>query len=201
MTAFSKGSELGRGDLDIFLKTRDGNPKNAAEIIYSIYYLSDGIEVLLPPSNRIPINPSVGEYFACFMIPKDANPGNYRIRWNFRQSLGAAKNEVVQEFSVIQDSQSLVILPNASSIERDVVNTLSIMLRVNNPVRNYHFAPPSGAESINKFTRVFGYIWEDYELLEYLGLALDTINLYPPQTFFNSIDQLITQSRPWRSLL
>lgn len=201
MTAFKRGVELGRKDLNIFLKTRSGSPRNAAEIYYNIYYLDCGVEVLLPPADKTPINASVGEYYASFTIPMDANVGTYRIRWKFRQSVGSPLNEIVQEFSVITTSEILVSLPNATDIERDVVNTLRIMLRDNNPDRNYHFVPPAGEESINQFTRVFGYIWEDCELLEYLRLAVDAINLRPPLTTLNSIDEMVTQMRPWRSLL
>lgn len=201
MTAFKPGQELGRKDLNIFLKTRQSSPRNAAEITYDIYYLHCGVEVLLPPAGRVPVNATVGEYFASFVIPSDANPGSYRIRWKFRQSLGSALNEVVQEFSVIATQEAIITIPDSTSIERDVVNTLRIMLRDNNPDRNYHFVPPAGEESINQFTRVFGYIWEDCELLEYLRLAVDAINLRPPLTFLNTIDQMITQMRPWRSIL
>jgi hypothetical protein len=201
MTAFKPGTELGRRDLNIFLKTRTNNPKNAAEITYDIYYLNCDVEVLMPPANRTPINASVGEYYASFVIPMGANPGTYRIRWKFRQSLGSPLNEVVQEFSVITGNDNLVTIPDATPTERDVVHTLRIMLRDNNPDRNYHFVPPAGEESINQFTRVFGYIWEDCELLEYLSLAVDAINLRPPLTTMNSIDEMISQMRPWRSLI
>lgn len=201
MTAFKPGQELGRQDLNIFLKTRERSPRNAAEITYDIYFINCGVEVLLPPSGRSPVNPTVGEYYASFVIPADAYPGSYRIRWKFRQSLGSALNEVVQEFSIIAAQEYTITLPDATSIERDVVNSLRIMLRDNNPDRNYHFVPPAGEESINQFTRVFGYIWEDCELLEYLRLAVDAINLRPPLTFMNSIDQMVTEMRPWRSLL
>ncbi|KKL11610.1 hypothetical protein LCGC14_2544080, partial [marine sediment metagenome] len=51
------------------------------------------------------------------------------------------------------------------------------------------------------FTRVFGFLWEDEELLEWLRIALDGINLYPPLTDFRTLDDLISRARPWRSLL
>ncbi|HED38638.1 MAG TPA: hypothetical protein ENI76_10415, partial [Ignavibacteria bacterium] len=83
MSVFKRGQELKRGDLDIFLKTRSGNAKDAAEIIFDIYDFTTGIEVLLPPDNRIPDHPSIGEYYSPFLIPIDANIGSYRIRWKF----------------------------------------------------------------------------------------------------------------------
>jgi hypothetical protein len=201
MSTFKRGQELGRGDLDIFLKTRSGNPKNAAEITYDIYDFTTGCEVLLPPANRVPQNPSIGEYYASFFVPLDANLGKYRIRWKFREYVGSTLNEVLQEFDVVENLTRLMNLSNATAVETDLVCGLRIMLRDNNPDRNYHFVPPAGEESINQFTRVFGYIWEDCELLEYLKVALDGINLYPPLTFFNTLDELMAGYRPWRALL
>lgn len=200
-TTFKRGQELGRKDLDIFLKTKQGNPKNAAEISYNIYDVTTGTEVLLPPNNRTPINSSVGEYFASFVIPLDANLGQYRIRWNFREYTYSRVVEVVQEFSVVQGDVQLVNLPGATVIENDLIRSMRILLRDNNPARNYHFMPPSGEESVNQFTRVFGFIWEDAELQEYLKVSNDSINMYPPMTFYHTVDQLIMNQRAWRSLL
>jgi hypothetical protein len=75
------------------------------------------------------------------------------------------------------------------------------MLRDNNPDRNYHFQPPTGEESLNQFTRVFGFLWEDPELLEFLRVSLDSINMYPPLTLYSTLDNLISHNRPWRTIL
>lgn len=202
MAVFKRGQELGRGNLDIFLKKKDGTAKNAAEIVYDIYDFTTGVEVLLPGlSNIVPLNPSIGEYYASFFIPSDANIGPYRIRWKFREYVGSALNEVLQSFDIVSSPTQVVTIPGITGIEFDLVRSLRIMLRDNNPDRNYHFVPPAGEESINEFTRVFGYIWEDAEMLEYLNAALDRINMYPPLTTFYSLDNLITTNRPWRSVL
>lgn len=201
MATFKRGQELRRGDLDIFLKTRGGNPRDAAEITYSIFDFTCGVEVLLPPANRVPINPTVGEYYASFIVPLDANIGKYRIRWYFRELLNTEQAQVLQKFDIVQDQTQVVTLPGITPVEFDLIRGLRIMLRDNNPDRNYHFVPPAGEESINQFTRVFGFLWEDEELLEWLRVALDGINLYPPLTDFRTLDDLIARSRPWRSLL
>lgn len=201
-TAFKRGQELSRANgLNVFLKSRDGSPRNAAEISYDIFDFTTGIEVLLPPQSRKPINPSVGEYYASFIIPLDANVGKYRIRWYFREYVGAQQASVLQEFTIIQDAAQVVCLPGASTNELDLIRGLRIMLRDNSPARNYHFMPPAGEESVNQFTRVFGFIWEDGELLEFLRISNDAINTYPPQTFYQTLDQLMTQHRNWRTLL
>lgn len=201
MSIFKRGQELKRGDLDIFLKNRGGNAKDAAEITYNIYDFTTGTEVLLSPVNRTPDNPSIGEYYASFFIPANANIGSYRIRWKFREYIGSQLNEIVQGFDVVDNATQILVLPGSSLVENDMIRSLRIMLRDNNPDRNYHFVPPAGEESISKFTRVFGFIWEDLELLEYLRIGLDRVNMYPPLTFYGSMDQLIAQMRPWRSVV
>jgi hypothetical protein len=201
-TTFRRGQELGRANgLNIFLKSKDGSPTNAAEITYSVYDFTTGLEVILPPANRHPRNPATGEYFACFVIPLDANIGNYRIRWYFRQFVNSPQVQTVQEFSIVDNATQVVTLPGITPIEYDLIRGMRIMLRDNNPARNYHFVPPAGEESVNEFTRVFGYIWEDAELLEFLRMSNDSINMYPPQTFYQTLDQLISEHRDWRTLL
>jgi hypothetical protein len=199
---FRRGQELKRGDLALLLKAKDGTPKNAAQISYSLYDFTTGVEVLIPPGNRTPENPAIGEYFANLLIPLDANLGTMRIRWKFREYLNYKEIEIVQEFAIV-DNQVTAISNNDcfTAIENDLVRGLRILLRDANPARNYHFTPPAGEESVNKFTRVFGFIWEDVELLEFLRVSNDGINMYPPQTFYASLDQLIQQHRNWRTLL
>jgi hypothetical protein len=198
---FKRGQELGRSDLSIFLKSRDGTPKNAAQIKYNIYDYTTGVEVLLPPSDRQPINASIGEFFASFIVPLDANIGEYRVRWRFRETTHSQEIEVPQKFNVVQDTMQVVPLPGVTPVEFDLIRSLRIMLRDNNPARNYHFLPPAGEEAINQLNRVFGFLWEDLELLEFLRVSNDVINMYPPQTGYETLDQLISQHRNWRSLL
>lgn len=194
-------AETCRDDLSLFTKTKDGTPKNAAEISYSIYDYTTGVEVLLPPANRTPMNPAVGEYYASFVIPADANIGPHRIRWYFKEYLNTQEIEIVQDFSIVGSTTQVVTIPGITAIEFDLIRSLRILLRDNNPDRNYHFVPPTGEESINQFTRVFGYIWLDEELLEFLRVANDAVNLYPPKTFYSNLDQLIGQQSGWRSLV
>lgn len=200
---FKRGQELSRSNgLNIFLKSKDGTPKNAAEITYSVYDFTTGIEVLLPAlANRTPVNASVGEYYAPFVIPIDANLGEYRVRWYVREYLDSPQAQIVQKFAVVENSAQLVSIPGSSNVELDLVRQLRIFLRDNNPARNYRFAPPAGEEATNGQTRVFGYVWEDGELLEFLRWSLDSINMHPPATFFDTLDDLMVRQRSWRTLL
>lgn len=59
------------------------------------------------------------------------------------------------------------------------------------------FRPPASEKFIQAQARVFGYIWEDYELYEYLLMAVDFFNTAPPVT---GISLLNTPER-WRAVV
>jgi len=197
--AFYRGQQLGNEDLSIFLDNSSGHPANAAEIHYALYDYTTGAEVLLGPPRRIPVNHTVGCYYASVIIPLDALIGDYRVRWTFREIAGGPIHQVVQEFEVIDKATNLTSI--YSCCEEDMIRRLRILLRDNNPDRNYHFRPPAHETTIQQFNQVFGYIWEDEELQEYLARSLDMIAAAPPRTAFASCEQLM-QCRPeWRTLL
>lgn len=200
--AFQPGQEVGRGDLDIFLTNSAGNPTNAAEITYALYYLDPGppeTEVLIGSDARVPVNPAVGEYYAALMIPTSANVGTYRIRWTFRELVNSPLTQVVQEFAVV--STSAVVVSPYTAAEQEMIDTLRVMLRDNNPDRNYHFRPPEHEADIGAYNRIFGYVWEDVELKVYLERALDWWDMFPPRTFIGSIDKLVSENPNWRTAM
>lgn len=208
-TTFYRGQQLGRNDLNIFLVNAANTPVNAAEISYALYDFTVGQEVLVGVPMRAPVNPSVGEYYASLVVPLDANLGDYRIRWTFREIIGGSVQQVVQEFTVIDkaglstNSASMITgsAIGATTTELDLMGRLRILLRDSNPDRNYSFRPPTHEETVQQFSRVFGYIWEDVELQEYLLRSLDMISASPPRTPFTNIDQMVSYMPEWRTLL
>jgi hypothetical protein len=196
--AFFRGKQLGPDDLDICLEDSAGRPTNAAEIHYALYDFTTGQEVLLGVPRRDPVNPEMGKYYASLIIPPDANIGLYRIRWTFRETVHGAIHQAVQEFEVID---SAVTSTTLSDCQATLVRSLRIMLRDNNPDRNYHFRPPAHEETINQFNQVFGYIWEDSELAEFISRALDAISASPPRTPFRCCEDLMMFRPEWRTLL
>lgn len=197
--SFYRGQQLGREDLNIFLENSNNTPTNAAEISYALLDFTTGMEVLLGSPVRVPSNPSVGEYYASVVVPLDANLGSYRVRWTFRETVSGPIQQVVQEFDVI-DKATLQTM-SYTDVESDLIRRLRILLRDNKPDRNYHFRPPAHEETVQQFNRVFGFIWEDDELDEYLQRAMDQVIAAPPRTPFVNLDQFV-QSRPeWRTLL
>jgi len=364
---FSPGQNIGRGDLDIFLQNSSGNPANAAEITYAIYFVDltggpPGVEVLIGPAQRTPVNPSVGEYYATLQVPPSASPGDYRIRWTFRELPGHPLQTVVQEFGVVDPSLALVGGglggvggTGYSAAELSAIRSLRILLRdncvgaeeiveldvggermlvrmddlwesctsshstpirhaydtgalrvrsvspqggmewkrvldvhradvgpesiweaqteagpmvltgghrvfvsstekiemeklvpgqttlgidqeqvgsptilglkkiegrqymydltaedwhnfvlhrskvviSNSPDRNYKFRPPEQAGVVRQFNQVFGFVWEDYELIEYTVRAIAWFNMFPPSTGIRTIEQLVQQAPEW----
>lgn len=132
-TPFNPGQVLGRGDLTLLLENVDGNPTNAAEITYAIYFVDPipvPTEVLIGPPERIPVNPAVGEYFAALQVPALATAGTYRIRWRFREFPGYPLVEIVQEFEVLSVTATATENPlGLSSQEQGLVRSLRILLR------------------------------------------------------------------------
>jgi hypothetical protein len=196
---FLRGQQLGRDDLNLFLTNSSGHPINAAEIYYAIYDFTTGLEVLVGTPKRNPLNPTVGEYYASLIIPLDANLGDYRIRWVMREIVGGPLQTVVQEFNVRDRETAMPVC--YSPLEIDLIGRLRMLLRDQNPDKFYKFRPPAHEETVNQFSRVFGYIWEDVELLEYLDRSLDMVIATPPRTPFGSIEQMAQYRPEWKTLL
>lgn len=199
--AFKRNQILSRGDLDIFLTNSSGNISNASEITYALYYVDVGppeVDVLIGDPARVPINPSVGEYYASVRIPSSASIGRYRIRWTLKELVNSQPQTVVQEFSVLPEGASLGLTMTTG--QREMVDKLRLLLRDQNPDKYYHFRPPEYEANIGNYNRVFGQVWEDEEYLEYLERALDWWNLQPPETEeLANLDILVSQKSAWRT--
>lgn len=197
---FKPGQTIGQGDLDLYLVDGSGFPANPYQITYAIYYVNPGppeTEVLIGPSTRVPVNPQIGEFYASLQVPPSATAGNYRIRWSFQQIAGGATTTVVQEWQVVAPGTVAVVY---SPRTQEMIASLRRLLRDQNPDKFYHFRPPEAEGNIGAYNRVFGQIWEDAELYEYLQRGLDWWNMMPPNTsFIDSIDKLVTDKPEWRT--
>jgi hypothetical protein len=198
--AFVRGQITSRNDLNIFLRNGAGYPSNAADITYAIYDYTAGVEVLIGPAERVPINPALGEYYASFEIPFDANIGDYRIRWTFKETQNSQPAQCVQEFDITLGGIAATNSSYGVTID-NLIERLRIYLRDNNPDRNYHFRPPTGEGTINQYNRVFGYIWENDELNEYIDAGTNLVMMYPPRTPFNGVEDMLHTRPDWRTLV
>lgn len=200
---FTQGETLGRGDLDIYMSSASGNPVNVYEITYSVYYVDPdtSMEVLIGSNARIPVNSSVGEYYASLQIPASAVPGDYRIRWLFRETSTTAQEGAVQEFGVVTPA-SQTTDKTYSNCVTDLIHKMRFLTRDNNPDRNYRFMPPEGEGQVGCYNQVFGYIWTDEEFYEYLEMALWKWNMHPPETEeLRTLDMLCSRKPSWKAAL
>jgi hypothetical protein len=200
---FTQGQLLGRGDLDIFLSNASGNPINVYQITYAVYFVDpvSQAEVLIGSNARTPVNPAVGEYYAALQVPSNAAPGDYRIRWLFRETAASAQEGAVQEFGVVTVT-STTTESSYSGCVQDLINKMRVLTRDNNPDKNYKFAPPKSEGEVGCYNQVFGYIWEDAEFAEYLEIALWKWNMHPPETEeLNSVDRLCQAKPAWKAAI
>lgn len=192
----TRGSITEPEDFDIEVLDGSNSPVDPYSITYALYDVTTGTEVLIGPSARNPVRIELGRYYAHFQVPEDAAYGLYRLRWSIQENSGDPVSNVVQEFEVIEESQ--LQLSTYSQIELEMIGRLRTLLRDNNPDRNYHFRPPTSSGTVNGFNRVFAYIWEDDELIEYMEQAVFAINANPPETHFNSLDNMVKGKPNWR---
>lgn len=176
--AYYPGQFLGPNELYIQVLNERNNPFDPTEITYAIFDRSSGIDVLVGSPFQAPVRLSCGKFYANFQIPQNASQGDWIVRWNFKDDATDSERNVVQEFAVVHPS-TIVSSPYKER-ERDLLRRLRFLLRDNNPDRNYKFSPPESERVIQNFTETFGFIWTDEELYEYLLLAVDAVNNYPP---------------------
>jgi hypothetical protein len=178
--AFYQGQALTASDLKIVIRNVSGVPVDPYYIRYSLFDYTTGIDVLIGSPNRIPATTGVGQYYVDAVIPLDSNIGDWIVRWNFNETPTSPLVEVAQDFNVVGADVKTEI---AQTTAQDVLlRRLRIILRDNNPDRNYRFRPPSTEKFMQTNTQVFGYIWEDEELYEYLLMSVDELNSSPPAT-------------------
>jgi len=178
--AFYPGQTLESTDLNIIIRNDTGTPVDPFYIRYSLFDNTTGIPVLIGAPNRVPATTGVGKYYANATLPLDSNIGDWMIHWDFRETSGSPMVQVVQEFNVVDQEVRITVSDNNNM--NDMIRRVRVLLRDNNPDRNYRFRPPASEKFLQSQAQVFGYIWEDEEILEYILMAIDDFNAAPPVT-------------------
>jgi hypothetical protein len=193
--AYKRGSTTGPDDLSITVRDTSNNLIDPFRLEYAIYDLTTGLEVLMGSPVCYPVKISTGRYYASVVIPADSNIGDWIIRWTIQEYASDPVYQSVQPFNVIGDGMiaSFTGNPNMDGL----IYSLRILLRDNNPDRNYHFRQPESEKFIQGQTQVFGFIWEDEELLEYIYMAIEDFNTYPPVTGIE-IQNIWSTEKRWK---
>jgi hypothetical protein len=196
--AFRRGSTTGPDDLNITVRDVGGNLIDPFRLEYAVYDATTGVEVLIGSPVNTPLRISLGQYYADVVFAADANIGDWVIRWTIQETAADPVYQSVQEFNIVGDS-TIVSFTGNSNLDA-LIYSLRILLRDNNPDRNYRFRPPASMKFVQGQTQVFGFIWEDEELLEYIYMAIDDFNTYPPVTDL-IVDNLWGSERRWRTAI
>jgi hypothetical protein len=194
--AFKRGSTTGPNDLQITVRDSGGLLIDPFRLEYAVYDATTGVEILMGSPVNTPVHISLGKYYAEVVIAADGNIGDWRIRWTIQEMAADPVYQSVQEFNVVGDA-TIVSFTGDVNLDK-LLYSLRIMLRDNNPDRNYHFRQPESSKFVQGQTQVFGFIWEDEELLEYLYMAVDDFNSRPPTTGID-FTALWGSERRWRT--
>jgi hypothetical protein len=196
--AFRRGTTTTSSDLNITIRDNLGALIDPYRLQYAIYDKTTGVEVLMGSPVNVPIRLSLGQFYAQVVFPADCNIGNWIIRWTIQETSVDPVYQSVQEFNVVGDN-TITSFTGNSNYDR-LIYSLRILLRDNNPDRNYRFRPPASEKFIQGQTQVFGFIWEDEEMLEYLYMAVDDFNTRPPVTGI-SMDDLFGSMGRWKTAI
>ena len=142
--AYHPGQTLTQEDLKILIRDNVGTLVDPYYIRYSIFDYTTGVEVLIGSPDQIPATRGVGQYYVNTTMPLDSNIGDWLVRWNFRETTTSPLVQVVQEFNIV----AAEVKTDITSIDSEqlLVRRLRIILRDNNPDRNYSV---SGEEMIS----------------------------------------------------
>ena len=195
--AFERGYETGPNDLSIEVYDTGVPPSlvDPFSIQYSIYDKTSGIAILWGVDRNTPVQISTGRYYVAMTNPVDANIGDWEVKWYVKDTAVSAERTVSQPFNVVNPGVvTYGFLANLSPENQERVRRLRVMLRDNDPDKNYHFRPPNTSQKIQGYTERIDYVWTDEELFTYILCSLDMINASPPQTFWKIADSGIDDS-------
>lgn len=113
---------------------------------------------------------------------------------------GAVIKQQIRQMERLPDRQYMYDL-TAEDWHNFVLQGSGVVIS-NSPDKNYRFRPPTGEGEINCYNQVFGYIWTDEELLEYLRISLDKWNMQPPLTEeYCSLDSICQKHPSWKAAI
>jgi len=198
--AFNRGYSLKQSDLNILIRTVKGVLSDVYSVTYTIYRNTSGGTPVTVINEATPTRERVGVYYANFTVGEEWDTGEYFISWKIVEYPGSEPSYREERFGV-EEFCVQVEGPEYSDLEKDLLRKLRHILRDNNPERNYHFMPPQKKTRVKNYTANFGFIWEDEELLDFLHLAVDWVNLYPPATNLSLESLAKGKQKSWRIIV
>lgn len=174
--ALQQGQSAGPDDLTQ-LVYRDGVLTDPFSVEYEVYEVTTGTPALVQA--REPATRSdTGIYYAPYVVPLAAVVGDWLVKWYIVEVGAGPELTMNLKFNVV-DVTTVTSSPY-DDCTLELLKLIRIVLRDNNPDRNYHFSPPTREKMLNKYTTKVGYLWEDEELVGHMQLAVCEANMRPP---------------------
>lgn len=174
---FTPNQVLAQNDLNMMIFGAGNLLVDPVSIGYDLYRV-DRVG-LVPLQAGTPTRYSLGWFYAPLTIQEEWPDGEYQITFRIVQNSGDPEHPVIIRFFIYKTP---ILAGSFDAKVFQLISKLRIVLRDNNPDKNYHFRPPRHVEEVNAYTQRIGYIWEDAELATYLDLGLGMINGAPPLT-------------------
>ena len=204
------GAELYQGessspsDLVIKFSRTEGGQKvytDPYSVTYTLMDSTAGQDLGIGRPFRLPVKVQAGVYYAPWTVPLDEPAGAHRVRWTFKETAASSTQAVYTDFDVKAIQRCAV--PEFGDCMNELIRQLRMLLRDDNPDRDYHFQPPTAEKEIAGFTQIRGFRWPDDHLAEFVLLGLDEVNggAQPPTEF--SLEELCTGggATAWRPLV
>jgi len=152
-------------------------------VTYTLIDSTTGQDLGIGRPHKLPFKISVGVFYAPWTVPLDEPAGPHRVRWTFRETASSATQSTYTEFTVKAIKRCEA--PEYGTCANELMRQLRMLIRDDNPDRDYHFQPPTAEKEMAGFTQIRGYRWPDDHLVEFIHLGLDEVNggAQPPTEF------------------
>lgn len=199
-----QGESSSPRDLVIKFSRTEGGKKvftDPYSVTYTIIDSTTGQDLAIGRPFKLPVKVDTGVLYAPWTVPLDEPAGAHRVRWTFKETAASGTQAVFTDFDVraIQRCEA----PEFGDCMNELIRQLRMLLRDDNPDRDYHFQPPTAEKEIAGFTQIRGFRWPDDHIAEFILLGLDEVNggAQPPTDF--EMEELCSnpQVRRWKPLV
>ena len=99
---FRWNQTLGRGDLEICIKDKQGNQRGPVFIAYTMYQVTPtGVLHQVGPSDRRPAKADVGKFYVTGTAGENGQPGCWAVRWRYQKTYSGPIVEQLVQFRVL----------------------------------------------------------------------------------------------------
>lgn len=135
MSVLKRGADATSADINILFAI-GGNPQDPVEVYVALYYVDNGTEILLDNiAQRTPVRYDIGKYYCPYHVPSDAPIGTYLAKWIYRPTTESGMRQECDEWYVV--AETVQTSSEYNDIEKQAIWDMRIILRDNNPDRNY----------------------------------------------------------------